>query len=88
EGGGAASAGCTRGPRTLARLLRGDEAASPNAQRSPSFGALAYRSETAIKHLVEAMKAAGLVEGAMLDEERSLVQTTPAGRKWLATRQR
>ncbi|MBP8292145.1 MAG: RecQ family ATP-dependent DNA helicase, partial [Caldilineaceae bacterium] len=76
------------GPRTLARLLRGDEAASPNAQRSPSFGALAYRSETAIKHLVEAMKAAGLVEGAMLDEERSLVQTTPAGRKWLATRQR
>ncbi len=74
------------GPRTLARLLRGDDAASPNAQRSPSFGALAYRSETAIKHLVEEMKAAGLVEGAMLHEERSLVQITPAGRKWLGTR--
>jgi len=76
------------GPRTLARLLRGDEAVSPNAQRSPSFGALAYRSETAIKQLVESMKAAGLVEGAMLDEERSLVQITAAGRKWLGTRQR
>ena len=68
------------GPRTLVRLLRGDEAAGPNAQRSPHFGALAYRSEAAIRKVVETMKTQGLVAGAMLDDERAMIQITPAGR--------
>jgi ATP-dependent DNA helicase RecQ len=74
------------GRQTLLRILRGDEGAGrasralhPRAHENPHFGALAFRSETAIAQLLAQMEAAGLLRARQLQGKSVVIDLTPAG---------
>jgi len=78
------------GRQTLLRILRGDDgtergrrALHPRACENPYFGALAFRSETAIAQLLVQMEAAGLLRARRLQGKSAVIELTPAGAKAL-----
>ena len=71
------------GRASLVRILRGDREAPPAGQDSPSFGALAFRSETAIAGMVGRLESAGLLQPRQLDHGGIVLEVTSAGRRAL-----
>ena len=69
------------GRLSLQRLLRGEAEMQERGGRSPFFGRLRDRSETAIKRNVEALIDAGAVEEVALDNGGIALRLTAAGRK-------
>jgi ATP-dependent DNA helicase RecQ len=75
------------GRQTLVRILRGHaeegpgrRALHPRARDSPGFGALAFRSRTAIAHLLAELEEAGFLRARLLeDRKRTVIDLTPAG---------
>ena len=75
------------GRQTLIRILRGDaeegpgrRALHPRARDSAGFGALAFRSKTAIAQLLAQLVEAGFLRARSLqDKERTVIDLTPAG---------
>ena len=69
------------GRATLARLLRGDTKTPEYAQGKPGYGALAFRSETALAELIERLDAGGFLHGRTLDHGGVVLEITLAGRR-------
>lgn len=67
------------GRQNLAHILRGDAEAPPRARGNTSFGALAFRSETAIGHLLDRLLAGGLLRARQLDHGGVVLELTAAG---------
>ncbi len=68
------------GRQTLIQLLRGDTQTPPQARTVPGFGALAFRSESAIASLLKALESEGLLQGRLLDHGGIVLELTAAGR--------
>ncbi|MFP4394390.1 MAG: RecQ family ATP-dependent DNA helicase [Anaerolineales bacterium] len=68
------------GRRNLSRILRGDDDAPGRARRHETFGALAFRSATAIRHLAERLEHAGFIHPLQLDHGGVVLQITATGR--------
>ncbi len=68
------------GRRNLSRILRGDDDAPGRARRHETFGALAFRSATAIRHLVERLEHADLISAHSLDHGGVVLHLTDKGR--------
>ncbi len=71
------------GKATLTRLLRGDAKTPDNARGRAGFGALAFRSETALAALIDRLDAGGFLQGRKLDHGGVVLEITLAGRKAL-----
>jgi ATP-dependent DNA helicase RecQ len=70
----------SRGRVNLVYILRGDDQAPPNAPRNhPAWGALAFRSETAVERMLERLESAGLLRARVLDHGGAVLDLTPAG---------
>jgi len=74
------------GRQTLLRILRGDEGTARgrralhlHARENPHYGALAFRSETAIAQLLAQMEATGLLRARPLQGKSAVIELTPAG---------
>ncbi len=74
------------GRRTLARILRGDDEEGPGkralhsrARDSALFGALAFRSDTAVTALVTRLLEADLLRARCLRNKGTVIDLTPAG---------
>lgn len=68
------------GRQTLTQLLRGDAQTPPQARTVPGFGALAFRSESAIAELIRELETEGLVQGRLLEHGGVVLELTKAGR--------
>jgi len=68
------------GRRNLSRILRGDDQAPARARRHETFGALAFRSATAIRHLVERLEHADLITAHQLNHGGVVLNLTSKGR--------
>ena len=75
------------GRRTLCRILRGDLRPHPRAKplhtkarEQDEFGALSFRSKSAIKHMLERLEHGGFLEPRQLDHGGVVLDLTPAGR--------
>ncbi len=74
------------GRQSLQRILRGSPKAPASAQRShPGFGALAFRSSTAIGHMLKHLERKDLLSPRELDHGGEVLDLTPAGRAILAS---
>jgi superfamily II DNA helicase RecQ len=78
------------GRRTLTRILRGDIRSRPSqyplrpeAREQAQFGALAFRSQTAIERMLDQLEGAHLLEARRLDHGGVVLDITPAGRATL-----
>lgn len=71
------------GKATLIRLLRGDARTPDNARGRSGFGALAFRSETALAAFIDRLDAGGFLQGRTLDHGGVVLEITLAGRKVL-----
>ena len=74
------------GRQTLVRILRGDaeegpgrRALHPRARDDPGFGALAFRSRTAIAHLLARLEEAGFLRARQLQDKGAVIDLTLAG---------
>ncbi len=72
------------GQRNLIYILRGQPRAPEAAQDERGFGALAFRSGTAIGHMIARLLEANLLEKRQLQHGGVMLQLTPAGRRALA----
>ncbi len=70
------------GQRNLIRILRGEATAPEAARHRPWFGALSFRSATAIRHMIEGLIEAGFLQTCKLERGVAL-RLTPAGRQAL-----
>jgi len=71
------------GKATLIRLLRGDAKTPDYARGRSGYGALAFRSETALAAFIDRLDAGGFLQGRTLDHGGVVLEITPAGRKAL-----
>jgi hypothetical protein len=71
------------GRRSLIALLRGDAEAGERAQASSVYGALGFRSESALDKLIDALLAAGALAETPLAHGGIALGLTPLGRQWL-----
>ena len=71
------------GWRSLISLLRGDESMRERAGQSDAFGSLAFRSEAAVRGLVEKLLAAGLLVEVGLSHGGTVLELTGEGRRGL-----
>lgn len=71
------------GKATLIRLLRGDAKTPDYARGRAGFGALAFRSETALAAFIDRLEAGGFLQGRTLDHGGVVLEITPSGRKAL-----
>jgi hypothetical protein len=61
-------------------ILRGDDQAPPNAPRNhPAWGALAFRSETAVERMLERLESVGLLRARVLEHGGAVLDLTSAG---------
>ena len=67
------------GRRNLTRILRGDPQAPDKARQHEDFGALAFRSGTAIGHLLDRLESGGFLQARRLDHGGAVLDLTPAG---------
>jgi len=67
------------GRRNLVGILRGSKRVSPKAQESEDFGKLAFRSTTAIGHLLDDLERVGFLEPRELEHGGVVLDLTPAG---------
>jgi ATP-dependent DNA helicase RecQ len=79
------------GRRTLTRILRGDVKSRPGqyalhqkAREQAEFGALAFRSRTAVERLIRRLEHAGLLAARRLDHGGAVLDLTPDGKAALA----
>jgi ATP-dependent DNA helicase RecQ len=68
------------GRRNLVRILRGDPQAPDKARHHEDFGALAFRSATAVSRLLERLESSGFLEARQLDHGGVVLDLTPAGK--------
>jgi ATP-dependent DNA helicase RecQ len=75
------------GRRTLVRILRGDLGARPGryalrpeARKQAQFGALAFRSTTAVEHMLDHLESLGLLATRRLEHGGVVLEITPEGR--------
>ena len=68
------------GRRNLTRILRGDPQAPDNARQHDDLGALAFRSEAAVGHLLDRLESGGFLQARRLDHGGSVLDLTPAGK--------
>jgi ATP-dependent DNA helicase RecQ len=78
-----ASAPWSWGRMSLSRILRGDKRAPDKARAYPGFGALAFRSQSAINHMLAALEAHDCAKERRLDNGGVVLDITPAGRRML-----
>jgi ATP-dependent DNA helicase RecQ len=71
------------GQRNWIRILRGHPEAPQSARSLPGFGQLAFRSETAIQHMLDRLVEARLARRRQLPHGGVVVEPTPAGRRAL-----
>jgi hypothetical protein len=67
----------------LTHILRGEAQAPAGAHDSPAWGALAFRSETAIGQMLDCLESGGLLRGRRLSHGGTMLELTPAGRSAL-----
>jgi ATP-dependent DNA helicase RecQ len=72
------------GRRSLNAILHGDEVAPNAARRRKEFGALDFRSRTAIDHLVADLERSGFLGEVTLDHGGVMLVVTPQGKRALA----
>jgi len=75
------------GRRSLVRILRGDAKAHPRAQPlhekardHAGFGALAFRSNTAVERMLDRLESRGLLRARRLEHGGGVLDLTPAGK--------
>jgi ATP-dependent DNA helicase RecQ len=75
------------GRRSLARILRGDAKAHSgrpalreSARTHPSFGTLAFRSDSAIDRMLSVLESGGFLQARQLDHGGVVLDLTPAGK--------
>ena len=73
------------GMGNLIKVLVGDATVKPGYQASETFGALNFRSRTAVKHLVEEMVNEGLLERRPFLENAFTIHLTAEGTRMLGT---
>jgi ATP-dependent DNA helicase RecQ len=71
------------GQWNLIYILRGLPKAPPAARGRPGFAALAFRSETAIKHMIAGLVEAGFLKTRQLPHGGVMLQLTPRGQRAL-----
>ena len=71
------------GRQSLIQILRRDPAAPERGQKSEDWGALAFRSQTAVAGLLDRLIAAGMLATRRLEHGGIVLDLTPAGRKAL-----
>jgi ATP-dependent DNA helicase RecQ len=76
-----ASAPWSWGRMSLSRILRGDKRAPDKARGYPGFGALAFRSQSAITHMLAALEAQDCIKERSLDNGGVVLDLTPTGRR-------
>ncbi len=64
---------------SLARILRGDERAPAKARAHTGFGALAFRSEMAVRRMLESLESGGFLRARRLEHGGEVLDLTPAG---------
>jgi ATP-dependent DNA helicase RecQ len=64
---------------SLARILRGDERAPAKAHSHTGFGALAFRSETAVRRMLERLESGGFLQARRLQHGGEVLDLTQAG---------
>jgi ATP-dependent DNA helicase RecQ len=64
----------------LTRILRGDRQAPPAARDNPAWGALAFRSETAIGQMLDRLEGDRLLRARRLEHGGAMLELSPAGR--------
>jgi ATP-dependent DNA helicase RecQ len=74
------------GRQSLKYILRGSPKAPASAQQGhPGFGALAFRSSTAVGHMLKLLERKALLSPRELDHGGEVLDLTPAARKILAS---
>lgn len=68
------------GRRSLTHILRGDGQAPAKARDHVGFGALAFRSETAVERLLDRLESGGFLRARRLDHGGVVLDLTPAGK--------
>jgi len=68
------------GRRNLVRILRGDPQAPDKARHHEDFGALAFRSATAVGHLLERLESSGFLQARQLDHGGVVLDITSTGK--------
>ena len=67
----------------LTYILRGEAKAPTGASNSPAWGALAFRSETAIGQMLDRLESGGLLRARRLEHGGKMLELTPMGRSAL-----
>jgi ATP-dependent DNA helicase RecQ len=70
----------SRGRVNLTHILRGDAQTPSSARTNPAWGALAFRSETAIGQMLGQLESDGLLRARRLEHGGTTLELTPAGR--------
>lgn len=63
----------------LTHILRGDAEAPMGASDNPAWGALAFRSETAIGQMLDHLKSGGLLRARRFSDGGAVLELTPVG---------
>jgi len=63
----------------LTRILRGEAEAPTGARNNPVWGALAFRSKTAIGQMFDRLESGGLLRARQLDHGGAMLELTPTG---------
>ena len=72
------------GRQTLLHLLRGDAKTPPHAQGQSGYGALAFRSETAVNALIQQLEAGGFLQSRALTHGGMMLELSTLGRDAIA----
>jgi hypothetical protein len=67
----------------LTHILRGEADAPAGARNNPAWGALAFRSETAIGQALDRLESGGLLRARRLEHGGKMLELTPTGRSAL-----
>jgi len=68
------------GRLSLVRILRGDPQAPDKARHYEGFGALAFRSETAVQRMLERLEHGGFLQPRQLDHGGVVLDLAPTGK--------
>ncbi len=74
------------GRANLASIMRGEPDTPPAAQAQPDFGALRFRSKSAIVALIARLEQEGFIRAETLDHGGVVVKITPKGRSAIEDR--
>ena len=67
----------------LTHILRGEAEAPPGTLNKAAWGALAFRSETALGQMLDRLESAGLLRARRLEHGGKTLELTPMGRSAL-----